>query len=171
MIKKLPVAAAALLILVSSGACGKKSDVQQQQKPAGWDINSFIEGKSTPPKPIPLPGNLLVEVPDTVKAKYHMVTMGVGDRKTLEVKEFKISIGDTAKVPGTDYSIKITAYLPGWVIRGNVATSKSDKQDDPAVRATIYEKDKQVFDGFIFQKHRTPSFLTDKIAIGLLGAS
>jgi len=171
MIKKLMIATAASLILVSSGACDKKSDVQQQQKSAGWDIESFIEGKSVPPKPIPLPGNLVIEVPDSVKAKYHTVTMGVGDRKTLVVKEFKMKIGDTAKVPGTDYSIKVTAYLPAWVIRGNVATSKSDKQDDPAVRATIYEKDKQVFDGFIFQKHRTPSFLTDKIAIGLLGAS
>ncbi len=170
MIKKITIITAALLILVSTGACGKKSDVQQQ-KTVGWDINSFIEGKSIPPKPIPLPSNLVVEVPDSVKAKYHTVTMGIGDRKTLVVKEFKMRIGETAKVPGTDYSIKVTSYLPGWVIRGNVVTSKSDKQDDPAVRATIYEKDKQVFDGFIFQKHRTPSFLTDKIAIGLLGAS
>jgi hypothetical protein len=171
MIKKLTISTAALLILISSGACSKKADVEQPQKSVGWDINSFIEGKSIPPKPIPLPGNLVVEVPDSVKAKYHTVTMGVGDRKTLVVKEFAVRIGDTAKVPGTDYSIKVTAYLPGWIIRGNVATSKSDKPDDPAVRATIYEKDKQVFDGFIFQKHRTPSFLTDKIAIGLLGAS
>jgi len=170
MIKKITITTAALLVLVSIGACGKKTDVQQQ-KTLGWDINSFIEGKSTPPKPIPLPGNLVIEVPGSVKAKFHTVTMGVGDRRTLVVKEFKVKIGETAKVPGTDYSIKVISYLPAWVIRGNVATSKSDKPDDPAVRATIYEKDKQVFDGFIFQKHRTPSFLTDKIAIGLLGAS
>ena len=169
MTQKFTFAAAALLILISSGACSKKADEQQSQKSAGWDIESFIEGKSIPPKPIPLPANIVIQVPDSVKAKYHTVTMGIGDRKTLKVTKFTIRIGDTAKVPGTDYSIKIMAYLPSWVVRGNVATTKSDKPDDPAVRAVIFEKDTKVFDGFIFQKHKTPSFLTDKIAIGLLG--
>ena len=171
MIRKLTYTATAFLILISALACGKKTDEQQARKITGWDISSFTEGKSAPPKPIPLPGNLVVKVPESVKSKYHTVTMGIGDRKTLEVKKFSVKIGDTAKVPGTDYSIKIVAYLPSWVIRGNVATSKSDKPDDPAVRATVYEKGKQVFDGFIFQRHTTPSFLTDKYAIGLLGAS
>ena len=171
MKRKLYFATAASLILITALACGKKADEQQAQKVTGWDISGFIEGKSTPPKPIPLPGNIVVKVPESVKSKYHTVTMGIGDRKTLEVKKFSVKIGETAKVPGTDYSIKILAYLPSWAIRGNVATSKSDNPDDPAVRAIIYEKDKQVFDGFIFQRHVTPSFLTDKHAIGLLGAS
>jgi hypothetical protein len=171
MIRKLTFAATAFLILISVSACGKKADEQQEQKVTGWDISSFTEGKSIPPKPIPLPGNLVVEVPDSVKSKYSTVTMGIGDRKTLEVRKFTVKIGETVKVPGTDYSIKVSAYLPSWVVRGNVATSKGDMPDDPAVRATIYEKDKQVFDGFIFQRHTTPSFLTDKHAIGLLGAS
>lgn len=171
MIRKFRFAAATLLILFSVLACGKKADEQQARKVTGWDISSFTEGKNAPPKPIPLPGNLVVKTPDSVKSKYRTVMMGIGDRKTLEVKKFSVKIGDTAKVPGTDYTIKVLAYLPSWVIRGNVATSKSDKPEDPAVRATIYENDKQVFDGFIFQRHTTPSFLTDKYAIGLLGAS
>ena len=105
-----------------------------------------------------------------VKAKFHTVKMAVGNRENKEEKEFNVKIGGGADVPGSPYKIKIIAYLPHWVIRGDTVTSNGINPDDPAVRAVITEGDKPVFDGFIFQKHKTPSFVTDKYVMTLTGA-
>ena len=151
-------------------SCGKKVDEEAQEKVKEVEIKTFTEGVSVPPKPAPLPADLVIDVPGPIKAKYKAVVMGVGNRKTKEVKKFTVKLGGTAKVPGTGYTIKVFDYLPNWTFRGKVVTSKDDKPEDPAVRAEIYEKGKKVFDGFIFQKHKTPSFVTDEYAVGLLEA-
>lgn len=169
--KKIAVLALPALVLVLVlVACGKSKQEAAVQKARDFELSNFSEGKTPPPKPAPLPSDLVVEVPDAVKAKYTVVTMGVGNRETKEITKFKVKIGGTEKVPGTDYTVKVLAYLPFWVLRGNTATSRGVEPEDPAVRATIYEKGKPVFDGFIFQKHRTPQFITDKYAIGLFDA-
>jgi hypothetical protein len=168
--KSAVITLAALSLVFGVMACGKNKQEEALQKARDWELSNFSEGKTTPPRPAPVPSELKIEVPDSVKAKYKVVTMGVGNRETKEIKKFKVKIGETAKVPGTDYTVKVDAYLPQWLLRGDTATTKSDEPEDPAVRATIYEKGKPVLDGFIFQKHKTPSFITDKYVIGLLGA-
>ena len=158
-------------LIIATASCGKSKDDEAAEKARQMELSNFTEGAYQPPKPIPLPSDMVIKVPDSVKAKYSTVTMGVGNRKTKEIKEFKVRVGETASVPGTDYRIKVMDYLPDWAYRGKVVTSKSDEPKDPAVRAIIYEKDKEVFNGFIFQKLLTPSFMTDAWVIGLLGAS
>jgi hypothetical protein len=164
------MALAALALVFGAAACGQNKQDEALQKARDWELSNFSEGKTAPPRPAPLPSELKIDVPDSVKAKYTVVTMGVGNRQTKEIKKFKVKIGETAKVPGTDYTVKVIAYLPQWLLRGDTATTKSDEPKDPAVRAIIYEKGKPVLDGFIFEKHKTPSFITDKYVIGLLGA-
>lgn len=158
-------------LIIATASCGKSKDDAAAEKARQLELSSLTDGVYQPPKPIPLPGDMVIKVPGSVKAKYSTVTMGVGNRKTKEIKEFKVRVGETASVPGTDYRIKVMDYLPDWAYRGKVVTSKSDEPKDPAVRAIIYEKDKEVFNGFIFQKLLTPSFMTDAWVIGLLGAS
>ena len=158
-------------LLIVTAACGKSKEDEAAQKERQMELSNLTEGTYQPPKPAPLPSGMVLEVPDSVKAKYKTVVIGVGNRKTNEIKKFNVRIGETASVPGTDYRIKVMAYLPDWAYRGKVVTSKSDEPKDPAVRAIIYEKDKDVFNGFIFEKNETPSFITDAWAIGLLGAS
>lgn len=159
-------------LIIMTASCGKsKQDEEAAEKARQLELSNLTEGSYQPPKPIPLPEGTVVQVPNSVKAKYSAVTLGIGDRKTKEIKKFKVRVGETALVPGTDYRIKVMAYLPDWAYRGKVVTSKSDEPKDPAVRAIIYEKDKEVFNGFIFQNNITPSFITDAWAIGLLGAS
>ena len=159
----------ALVILTAS--CGKSKEDEAAEKARQLELSNLTEGSYQPPKPIPLPEGTVVQVPDSVKAKYSTVTIGIGNRKTNGIKKFQVRVGETASVPGTDYRIKVMAYLPDWAYRGKVVTSKSDEPKDPAVRAIIYEKDKEVFDGFIFQNNVTPSFITQTWAIGLIGAS
>lgn len=161
--------AAAILLIAFAGACGKEKQADLE-KLKSFEIANF-DAKTAPPKPVALPQNQVVVVPDDIKGKYKAVTVAIGNRKTKEVKQFKVKIGGEAAVPGTNYRIKVMSYLPNWTMRGNVVTSKDDKQLDPAIRATIFENGKQVFDGFIFQRHETPSFMTEDYAIGLLGAS
>ncbi len=161
-----------LAVVLLCSACGKKNDEEALKKKKEMALATFAtEGKETPPKPAPLPKGQKLDVPDAVKAKYHTVKMAVGNRETKEEKEFNVKIGGGADVPGSPYKIKILAYLPHWVIRGDTVTSNGINPDDPAVRAIITEGDKQVFDGFIFEKHKTPSFVTDKYVMTLTGAS
>lgn len=164
------VAAALFTVALVFSGCGNDAKEAELAKERERALQNFSEGVTPPPKPMPLPANLEILVPDSVKAKYKSVVMAVGVRKTGDVKKFTVRIGDTASVPGTDYTVKVIAYLPAWMLKGNMVTTKNDQQTDPAVRATIYESGKVVFDGFIFEKHKTPSFLTDTHAIGLVGA-
>jgi hypothetical protein len=164
----LPLLAAVLLF----SACGKKNNEESLDKRKEMALAIFAtEGKEAPPKPAPLPKDQKLDVPEAVKAKFHTVKMAIGNRENKEEKEFNVRIGDEVDVPGSPYKIKIIAYLPHWVIRGNTVTSNGIIPDDPAVRAVIIEGGKPVFDGYIFEKHKTPSFVTDKYVMTLTGAS
>jgi len=160
---------ALVLALLSAFACSKKEDSAELEKAREWEIENFTAGKTPPPTPAPLPKDLKVEVPASVRAKHKSVVMGIGNRKTLKVVKFTVKLGSTANVPGTDYTIKVWDYLPAWSFKGNTVTTNGEDPIDPAVRAIVYQKGKAVFDGFIFQKHKTPSFATNEYAIGLLG--
>ena len=173
MRNKLVILAVALALVGVFGAgCSNKSDEQARKVQAEREreLKNFTEGVTPPPKPQPLPKSQVIEVPDSVKGKYSAVILLIGDRRTKVINKFNVKLGAEAAVPGTDYTIKVGEYLPNWVVRGKVVSSKDNKPEDPAVRAVISENGKVVFDGFIFQKHRTPSFITDKYAIGLGGA-
>jgi len=170
--KKTVVLASALVLLFCFvTACGKsKEQEKKMQEAREWELQNFSEGPTPKPKAKPLPKDLKIVVPESVKAKYHSVVLGVGDLKTKEIKEFTVKIGGEAKAPGTDFTVKVEAYLPEWKLEGNTVTSKSDNPADPAVRATIYEGGKVVFDGFIIQRAKSASFSTDKVVIGLMKA-
>lgn len=161
--------AAALLVMSVSG-CGKKGEQDEVQKAREWQLTNFAEGVTPAPKPAPIPKDVVIVVPDSTKAAFHTVKMGVGNRKTKEIKKFDVKIGGTANVPGTGFTIKIGPYLPNFRVSGKTITTRDDKPDDPAVRATISEGGKVVFDGFIFHKAKTPSFVQGDYVIGLLGA-
>jgi len=164
------VLVAVLPVLLISQGCSKKEDEEARlQKEREWALANLTEGETPPPKPSALPQTLVINVPQSVKDRYTGVVMAVGNRKTREIKKFTMQLGESTKVPGTDYTIKVGEYLPTWSINGNIVTSRKDEPDDPAVRATIYESGNMVFDGFIFQRHRTPSFITDNYVIGLVG--
>jgi hypothetical protein len=165
------LAVSLLLVFGSFTACGKGGeDKKKVEQAREWELQNFSEGQTPKPKPKALPKDLAIVVPDSVKAKYKTVIMGVADLKTKEIRKFPVKIGGTAKAPGTDYTVKVEAYLPNWKIKGNTVISEGDKPVDAAVRATITENGKQVFDGFIFQRAKTPSFMTEKYVIGLMGA-
>lgn len=159
-----------LAALVFSGGCSRNGEEARLQKEREWALYNLTEGETPPPKPKALPEDLVIEVPASVKDKYAGVVMAVGNRKTREVKKFNVMLGQSAQVPGTDYSVEVGEYIPTWIMRGNVVTSRKDEPDDPAVRAAIYKAGEKVFDGFIFQRHKTPSFITDEHVIGLVGA-
>ena len=163
----LPFIAAAVVF----SSCGKNNKEQALEKEKAMLLSTFAGTSSVPPHPAPIPKGQKIIVPDAVKAKYHTVKMAVGNRLTKAAKVFAVRIGGGAKVPDSPYSIKVTAYLPQWIFRGNVVTSKGVEPKDPAVRAVITKGGKTVFDGFIFQRHKTPSFVTDKYVITLTGAN
>ncbi len=171
MKKGLSILLAASLLIMTVWGCGKKNEQEEVQKARDWQLSNFAEGVTPPPKPAPIPKDVVIVVPDSTKAAFHTVKMGVGNRKTKEIRKFDVKIGGTAKVPGTDFTIKIGPYLPNFRVAGKTITTRDDKPDDPAVRATISEGGKVIFDGFIFHKAKTASFIQGDYVIGLLGAT
>jgi hypothetical protein len=169
--KGLSILLAAVLLVVTFSGCGKKKEQEEVQKAREWELSNFAEGVTPAPKPAPLPKDVVIVVPESTKAAFHKVKMGVGNRKTKEISKFDVKIGGTAAVPGTGFTIKIGPYLPHFKVDGKTITTKGDEPDDPAVRATITEGGKVVFDGFIFHHAKTPSFVQGDYVIGLLGAS
>src|SRR5512143_1779971 len=154
-----------MLVLAVSG-CGKHEEQSEVQKAREWELSNFSEGVTPAPKPAPIPKDVIIVVPDSTKAAFHSVTMGIGNRKTKEIKKFVVRIGGTAKVPMTGLTIKIGPYLPHFTVQGKTITTRDNKPDDPAVRATITEGGKVVFDGFIFHHAKTPSFIQGDFVIG-----
>lgn len=164
---------AALAVVLLSAfvyGCGKKDEKSEEELAREWTVANFSEGKTPPPKHKPLPADLVIEVPDSVKARYSDIIMAVGDRKTKVIKKFNVTPGVETGVPGTPFKVKVSEYLPTWTLKGKVATSRKDDPVDPAVRAVISKGGEVVFDGFVFQHHKTPSFMTDEFVIGLVGA-
>jgi hypothetical protein len=158
----------AFLLAVVFAGCAKHNEQDEVQKQREWELTNFAEGVTPAPKPVPIPKDVVIEVPAATKAAFHSVEMGVGNRKTKEVKRFTVKLGGTAKIPMTDLTIKIGPFLPHYKVAGKTITTVDNKPDDPAVRATISEGGKVVFDGFIFHHAKTPSFIQGDIVVGLL---
>ncbi len=165
------LALSVLLALGCAAACGKSAKEKRLEELRSWELQNFTEGQAAKPHPKPLPKGLVVVVPPSIRAKYKAVVMEVADLKAKEIKKFTVRVGSAVKVPGTDYTLEISAYLPNWKYVGNTVTTKDDRPPDPAVRAIIREKGREVFNGFLFEEAKTPSFMTDKYAIGLLAAA
>jgi hypothetical protein len=129
------------LVLVSLAllvfGCKKK---EAQQPPPSVSKPAPTEAKR-PPR---------VVVPATVQGKWKAVQITITDKDTNTENTYTIDIGSELAVPNTDLSIKVLNFLPAFIMDGTTMTSASNETKNPAAQVVIFEKDSEVFKGWLF---------------------
>jgi hypothetical protein len=97
----------------------------------------------------------VVVVPDSVKGKWKAVKIAVNDKKSNKEDVYTITIGSTFAVPGTDLAIKVENFLPHFTMEGTTLTSQSNEPKNPAAQVRIYEKNAEIFKGWLFSLYPT----------------
>jgi hypothetical protein len=149
--KKTLVALVLSLLLV---ACSQNAMKEEDSKSAGkvatktaepvksntWEHNEISEQPER-----------LVTIPDEVKQKYKSLIISVTDKKANKDIETEVLIGQKAEASGTALTIEVEYYLPDFTMDGNIMTSKSADENNPAAKVKIYRDGNEVFDGWLFK--------------------
>lgn len=164
--KKLSLAFAALLVISLAGtACRKKEPAPpppMQQGSPGQPGSAHGTMASTTPKE--------VVVPEDVKGAWKAVTIEVEYKKTKTRKQFTVPLHSDFRVPETDLTVNVGAFLPQFSMTPDRITSVSNNPENPACKIAVHERGKEVFQGWLFAKFPTVHpFQHDRIALKLLG--
>lgn len=151
MKRKLIAAACGFLLIFAAGACKKK-----EEKPVfpmtgmPGQMQPGQQGHQLMPK-----GETIVTVPDSVKGKWKAVVLVVEDKTARKMKEYTVNVNSDLEIPGSDMKISVGEFLPDFKMDGLTLTSMSNEPNNPAVRITVVEKDKEIFKGTLFLKFPT----------------
>jgi len=139
-------------LLLAAGACKKKEDKppmpqagmpgQQQGLPPGHDV-LMPKGQTT------------VVVPDAVKGKWKGVILVVTDKKTNKTQELTVNLNSDLNIPNSGLKVSVGEYLPDFKMDGLTITSSSNEPNNPAVGVKIFERDKEIFKGWLYAKFPT----------------
>jgi len=91
-----------------------------------------------------------VIVPANVKGKWKSVKISIMDKESNKEGFVEIELGKTMKINGTDLVIKVENFLPHFIMDGTTLTSSSNSPKNPAVQVKITEKDRLLFNGWLF---------------------
>ncbi|GEM_PF-4505509 len=176
-----------LLAFVFAG-CQKSADVASAGAPAPTAADTQLPpnhpplppaDNAVPPDhppmgqslPHPVSGSQAkVVVPPEVAAKWKSVQLAVtagGAEQRLAV-----AVGKSRPITGTDLTVDVVAYLPSFKMNGDVATSSSVSEDNPAALVRINSPGGKPAEGWVFQK--LPDFNTlkdDRVKVKLIAAS
>ena len=91
-----------------------------------------------------------IVVPETVQGKWKAVKLMLQDKKTNEITEHAVNLGEEWTIPDSQIKVKIKEFLPDLIIQGTTFTSVSNELKNPAVRVSISENGKELFTGWLF---------------------
>ena len=182
MFKKIGMLAVPLVaggILLASG-CQKKEDIKTAQEkpatpsepsmrepaPAGQEQMPPVMGKQFPKemleaiqrgeqKPESKPvtkGHAPVVVPGQVQGKWKAVVIAVVNKQTNEKKDYVVGINKDFTLPNSKIKIKVLNFLPNFSMSPQGITSLSNESKNPAAQIIVYEDNKNVFEGWLFEK-------------------
>jgi len=113
-------------------------------KPAGHPESAL-------PADIPkIEGGGVIVVPASVKGKWGAVRLVVEDKSTGAATEYAVPLRSRFEVPNTSLTLEVGDFLPDFTIQESVFTSVSDRPDNPAVKVTVVEAGKPIFDAWLF---------------------
>lgn len=181
--KKIRILAVPLIaggILLASG-CQKKEDIKTAQEkpampsepsmrepaPAGQEQMPPAMGKQFPKemleaiqkreqKPESKPvtkGHAPVVVPREVQGKWKAVVIAVVNKQTSTEKDYVVDINKDLAVPSSKIRIKVLNFLPDFSMSPQGITSLSNEPKNPAAQVAVYEGGKNIFEGWLFEKH------------------
>jgi len=143
--KKLSITVAVLaMIVVLIGGCKKKESAPQTQSPAVM----------TPTIVMPK-GKTKIIVPEEVKKSWKAVKIEIEDKKANKKTEVTIDLHSEYKIPDSNLTIKVGDFLPDFRMDGLTITSASNEPRNPAVHINVYENDKEIFQGWLYEKFPT----------------
>lgn len=93
-----------------------------------------------------------ITIPDAVKSSWKAVKIEVEYKKAKSKKVLTVPVNSDAKVPDTDMTLKVGAFLPHFAMTADSITSNSNNLENPAVAIDIVQGGKPVFHGWLFSK-------------------
>ena len=111
-----------------------------------------------------------VVVPVAVKKAWKAVKVAVLDKAKIKETVYTIPIGSSFPVPDSPMNIEVEAFLPDFIKEGFVMTSSSNELKNPAVKVKITEQGNIVYNGWLFARFPTNTFIHPKYGFTLVDA-
>ena len=170
--------AVAVVALFAVSACSKKEEPKAgaetvapsaQTQPAAPMAN---EAGGMPHAPIKSTKPL--QLSKEVKAAWKTAEIQVADASAKTSESLKAEIGKKTALKASGFSVKVEAFVPDYTIYEDYIGSKSNQPNNPAIMVELFDKDKSVAKGWIFNKPEFSSFNSfkhDRFSVALVGAS
>lgn len=109
-----------------------------------------------------------VVVSEEIKNRWEAVRLLIADKQTKKTQLAVVALGGSYRIPGSELQIKTGDFIPDFKVDALSVTSASSKPNNPAVSITIFEDDKVIFDGWLFEKYpEVHSFEHPRYAVAL----
>jgi hypothetical protein len=140
-------AAALLLLLTAAGACRERGRPDPSILLA---ISHDREETSEEGKGPPVPTSLVV--PPEVERAWSGIRLAWKDSTTGKEGLLDVVLGQTAKLPDSELSVRADVFLPSFTMDAQRITSSGIDPGNPAARITISEKGSEVYAGWVFER-------------------
>ena len=112
-----------------------------------------------------------VVVPTDVKKTWRAVRIAVIDKTRATENIYTVPIGGMSRIPSSNLTITVEAFLPSFVMEGTTMTSSSNELINPSVKVRIVDNGQPVFSGWLFSRFPTTHAITHpKYGFTLVGA-
>jgi hypothetical protein len=111
-----------------------------------------------------------VVVPDSVKKRWKGVKIAVIDKVHIKETVYTIPIGSSVSIPESSMSIEVEAFLPAFIKEGSVMTTSSNELKNPGAKVKITEKGNIIFNGWLFARFPTNTFIHPNFGFTLVDA-
>jgi len=161
--KRLSLAFAALLVISLAGTSCKKKEKPPLPPPQQAGMPAAPHG--------PMEGGQekKVVVPEEIQTAWKAVKIEVELKEKKSKKEFTVPLNSEFKVPDTDLTLKVGAFLPHFSMTADQITSSSNDPVNPACNIEILVGEKKSFEGWLFAKFPdVHPFQNDRYGVKLL---
>ena len=112
-----------------------------------------------------------VVVPREVAIAWKAVKIAVIDKTSATENIYTIPIGGSSRIPSSNLTISIDAFLPSFVMEGSNMTSYSNKLKNPGVKVRISDNGSLIFKGWLFSNFRnSQAFMHPRFGFTLVDA-
>ena len=93
-----------------------------------------------------------LEVPPEVEQAWGGVRIAWSDRSNGQTGVIEVPLGGATPLPDPALVVRADVFLPSFTMGGGAITSAGVEPQNPAARIAVFEKNKEVFAGWIFAK-------------------
>ncbi len=163
--KRLALLLTVLFAFTLAGAACKKKEPPPVPPPAGG-----MPGE--PGGPMGMMGGgpeKKIVVPDAVRDAWKGVKVEIDYKKKKSKKSFTLPLNSEFKIPDSDMTLRVGAFLPHFAMTADSITSNSNNLENPAAGVDVVQGGKVVFHGWLFSKFPDiHPFQNDTIGLKLL---